>query len=236
MCAKCLPVSECWVLYFWDIIWFHPVQPTSSALLASLHSSSHSWSHWLAFGRSHWMMDKKQEKSSVWSQADEAKLLQVLADQKQQNNWGNNNPQLTVWAKCKIMLRHSKRWSGGTPKLAKAIKSRWHWVCLLFQTICASTDKCAQLKQEYEYVKELWGLSGFGWDPQLCTVTADQDVWDAYIKVNAAFSIYSSLTVSPSKHPLQDFKKKTLDFLKLAGHMYAFVICSKLVVTRWCAP
>ena|ERR1700761_3789049 len=135
-------------------------------------------------------MDKKQEKSSVrWSPADEAKLLQVLADQKQKNNWGDNNPQPTVWVECEIALRHSEKRSGGTPKIAKAIKSRWHRVCLLFQTICTSTDKCAQLKQEYECVKELRGLSGFGWDPQLCTVTADQDVWDAYIKVNATFSM-----------------------------------------------
>ncbi|KAI9442579.1 hypothetical protein H4582DRAFT_1764142, partial [Lactarius indigo] len=40
-----------------------------------------------------------------------------------------------------------------------------------------------QLKQEYNIIKELRGLSGFGWDLNLNTVMAESDVWDTYIKV-----------------------------------------------------
>jgi hypothetical protein len=49
--------------------------------------------------------------------------------------------------------------------------------------MATSETKC-NIKLEYNTVKELRGLSGFGWDPQLCTVTVDRDVWDAYIKVS----------------------------------------------------
>ena len=41
------------------------------------------------------------------------------------------------------------------------------------------------MKQEYDVVKELQGLSGFRWDATLCTVTAEPDVWSTYIKVSS---------------------------------------------------
>ena len=64
----------------------------------------------------------------------------------------------------------------------------------LFHTVC-TTDKRAQLKQEYDVVKEMRGLSGFGWDPQLCTVSAgDDDVWIAYIKVSSCLMWHSLCT------------------------------------------
>jgi len=42
-----------------------------------------------------------------------------------------------------------------------------------------------QLKQEFDIVKTLRGLSGFGWDDERKIVTASSDVWDAYIEVRA---------------------------------------------------
>ncbi|KAH9008954.1 hypothetical protein EDB84DRAFT_1571646 [Lactarius hengduanensis] len=39
-----------------------------------------------------------------------------------------------------------------------------------------------QLKQEYDTVKELRKLSGFGWDPTKKSVTASLDVWSEYCK------------------------------------------------------
>ena len=51
-----------------------------------------------------------------------------------------------------------------------------------------------QLKLEYDTIKELRGLSGFGWDPKLCTVIADPDVWIAYIKVSPDGMVHSQDT------------------------------------------
>lgn len=58
---------------------------------------------------------------------------------------------------------------GGIPKIAKAIKSWWNWVSPPVLTIY-TTDQC-MLKWEYDIIKELRSLSGFGWDPQNCIVT-----------------------------------------------------------------
>jgi Myb/SANT-like DNA-binding domain len=37
------------------------------------------------------------------------------------------------------------------------------------------------LKKEYQLVKELRNLSGFGWNSETQMVTAKADVWDAYL-------------------------------------------------------
>ena len=44
-----------------------------------------------------------------------------------------------------------------------------------------------QLKQEFEIVKELRGLSGFGWDDIKKIVTATDEVWEAYLAVSNLF-------------------------------------------------
>ncbi|KAH9038050.1 Myb/SANT-like DNA-binding domain-containing protein [Lactarius deliciosus] len=109
--------------------------------------------------------DIKQDKTSAkWTQADDAVLLQTLADKKTKNNWGNNNPKKVAWTVCERALTGSERQSGGIPKTAQTIKNRWQ-----------------RLKQEYNIVKEIRGLSGFRWDPHVCTVTAEHEVWDTYI-------------------------------------------------------
>ena len=57
------------------------------------------------------------------------------------------------------------------------------------------TDEVTQLKLEYDVVKELRGLSGFGWDTMLSTVQADPDEWTAYIKVRSGGTrIHRSIT------------------------------------------
>ena len=42
-----------------------------------------------------------------------------------------------------------------------------------------------QLKQEYDTVKELCKLLGFGWDDTKMCVTAPHSVWEEYCKVSA---------------------------------------------------
>ncbi|KAH9037596.1 Myb/SANT-like DNA-binding domain-containing protein [Lactarius pseudohatsudake] len=138
-------------------------------------------------------MDEKQDKNPVkWSQADEAMLLHTLADEKANANWGDNNPKKVAWTACECALADSEKKSGGTAKSAQAIKNRWQ-----------------RLKQEYDVVKEIRGLSGFGWDPSLNTVTAESTVWDAYIK-----------TLSPSKAKLvKKFRTKAFPLYNAVGEL-----------------
>lgn len=49
---------------------------------------------------------------------------------------------------------------------------------------CISNILYFQLKQEYDTVKELRKVSGFGWDPVKNCVTAALDVWTEYCKVS----------------------------------------------------
>ncbi|KAH9021386.1 Myb/SANT-like DNA-binding domain-containing protein [Lactarius pseudohatsudake] len=138
-------------------------------------------------------MDEKQDKNPVkWSQADEAMLLHTLADEKANANWGDNNPKKVAWTACECALADSEKKSGGTAKSAQAIKNRWQ-----------------RLKQEYDVVKQIRGLSGFGWDPSLNTVTAESTVWDAYIK-----------TLSPSKAKLvKKFRTKAFPLYNTVGEL-----------------
>ena len=141
-------------------------------------------------------MDEKKERPSAvkWTQANEVTMVHMLDEAKKiKGHWGDNNPKPPAWTMCKEALKGSEKRSGGVPKTTKSISNRWNQVSLLSWTVCA-TDTCPQIKQEYDAVKELRGLSGFGWDPQLCTVTAEHDVWDAYIKVNTFFAFHLTLT------------------------------------------
>ncbi|KAI9442813.1 hypothetical protein BJY52DRAFT_1229115 [Lactarius psammicola] len=94
-------------------------------------------------------MPKPKEEKNVtkWSCVDKATLVHTLAEQKTKGNWGDNNPKKSVWTACEIALAGSEKVSGGSAKAQPAIKSRW---------------QC--LKQEFDIVKKLRGLSGFGWD------------------------------------------------------------------------
>ncbi|KAJ6552892.1 hypothetical protein B0H19DRAFT_879593, partial [Mycena capillaripes] len=47
-----------------------------------------------------------------------------------------------------------------------------------------TAEKCADhwtKVTSFNEVRELWALSGFGWDEGLKLVTASDDVWDAYL-------------------------------------------------------
>ncbi|KAH9040660.1 hypothetical protein EDB85DRAFT_1924505 [Lactarius pseudohatsudake] len=106
----------------------------------------------------------KEKNSACWHTADDATLIHTLTDQKAKKNWGDNNPKKVAWTVCEVALAGSEKNSGGTPKTANTIKNRWQ-----------------RLKQEYEVIKELRGLSGFGWDDTKKLVTATAEVWDAYL-------------------------------------------------------
>jgi hypothetical protein len=67
-----------------------------------------------------------------------------------------------------------------------------------------------QLKKEYKEVKEIWELSGFGWDADKHVVTAADNVWDAYIEVCCVKKNYPVLThCHLQAHPKQKKWQKT---------------------------
>ena len=59
-------------------------------------------------------------------------------------------------------------------------------------TMDTSIDKFMQFKKEYDIVKELQGLSSFGWDSTVCTITAELDIWDTYIKVCTVYFLHNA--------------------------------------------
>ncbi|KAI9429510.1 hypothetical protein H4582DRAFT_2089058 [Lactarius indigo] len=109
--------------------------------------------------------NNSDKNSSKWTDPDDAILVHTLTQEKANSNWGDNNPKKTTWTVCKLALKGSEKVSGGKPKDVVAIKNRWQ-----------------KLKQEYDTVKELRKLSGFGWDPVKKCVTASLDVWTEYCK------------------------------------------------------
>ncbi|KAH9013586.1 hypothetical protein EDB84DRAFT_1568586 [Lactarius hengduanensis] len=125
--------------------------------------------------------------NTKWTDPDDAILVHTLAQEKANQNWGDNNPKKLVWTTCELALRGSEKVSGGRPKDVVAIKNRWQ-----------------KLKQEYDTVKELRKLSGFGWDPAKKCVTASLDVWTDYCK----------------KHPKAGpFRKKGFPFFDEIGDL-----------------
>ena len=52
------------------------------------------------------------------------------------------------------------------------------WICIFI------ASQQSQIKGSYLMVKELRGLSGFGWDEDRKVVVASDEVWDEYIKVS----------------------------------------------------
>lgn len=47
-------------------------------------------------------------------------------------------------------------------------------------------DRYVWLKKQYDDICKLLSYSGFGWDETKQMVTADNDVWEAYIKVHSS--------------------------------------------------
>ncbi|KAH9042420.1 hypothetical protein EDB84DRAFT_1559391 [Lactarius hengduanensis] len=117
-------------------------------------------------------MKKDKDAMNCWSEANEATLVHTLASEKAKSNWGNNGPKKVAWTACEATLRGSEKTSGGSPKTPQSIKNQWQWI-----------------KQEFETVKELRGLLGFGWEDAKKTVMATDKVWEAYL----AFPLYNNI-------------------------------------------
>jgi hypothetical protein len=85
---------------------------------------------------------------------------------------------------------------------------------LLFPLI--ELTKYYQLKQEFDTVKELRSLSGFGWDDERKLVIASPEVWDEYLKVSllvtdSFLAYFMSLSETPQS---KNVAQKTLPFVR----------------------
>jgi hypothetical protein len=127
---------------------------------------------------------EKEKSATKWTTADEATLLLTLCNEKSNGSWGDNNPKPSAYTACELALAGSEKISGGGPKVLSAIKSRWQRVPHSFVDIFSLSDQIDQLKQEFDIVKQLRGLSGFGWDDDKKLVTAMADVWERYLEVS----------------------------------------------------
>jgi hypothetical protein len=56
------------------------------------------------------------------------------------------------------------------------------------------------LKQEFNIVKQLCGLSGFGWDDERKIVMTSPEVWDRYLKVSLPSLLFHVNLIPSQKH------------------------------------
>ncbi|KAJ7466259.1 hypothetical protein B0H11DRAFT_2284693 [Mycena galericulata] len=95
-----------------------------------------------------------------WSDDDDATLVSKLRWAKENGYQSDSGWKPQVWALCVEVLKDSP----GPPKVADKVHDHW-----------------GNLKSTYVTVKTLHRQSGFGWDDGLKTVTASDDVWEAYL-------------------------------------------------------
>ncbi|KAJ7059779.1 hypothetical protein C8F01DRAFT_1145629 [Mycena amicta] len=128
----------------------------------------------------------------TWSDADDAIMVTTLL-------WGKENSYQTdsgwkpqVWPFVQTALTNS----AGAPKMAPKCLDHW-----------------TTLKKEFNQVRTLRGLSGFGWDDGLKMVTAADDMWDRYIEFNA----WASKWRKTPRFPLYDDILKLVDGIVATG-------------------
>ena len=54
--------------------------------------------------------------------------------------------------------------------------------------VCVSSCSVFQLKQEYDVVKKMRSLSGWGWDDERNAPEVSDEVWDAYTRVSLSYT------------------------------------------------
>lgn len=104
------------------------------------------------------------EPKANWSVAKEAYLVELLQHQAQLGKRADTGFKKEAWV-------------AATADFNEKFHVTWKYTQL--------KTKFQQLKRSYTIIKKLKDQSGFGWDDVLQTVTADDHVWDAYVKVNS---------------------------------------------------
>ncbi|KAF8576208.1 hypothetical protein K439DRAFT_1623016 [Ramaria rubella] len=104
--------------------------------------------------------------NAKWSASEEAEMIDLLLEQKAIGNSSENGFKPAVWqlvvTAVELALEGQEK---GLAKDAKACKARYQ-----------------QLKPNYKIVQTSWDLSGFGWDEGRQMVTANEDIWEKYLK------------------------------------------------------
>jgi len=127
----------------------------------------------------------------TWNSAQDNTLILTLEEQKACGLQSESGWKGTVWsivAKA-VNIGHTSE----IPKAPEHCKSRFGRVCpaISYISLYLILSTLLQLKEDYKVVKELLGMSGFGWDDGKGVVTAEEHVWTALIKVIVAYYISS---------------------------------------------
>lgn len=102
------------------------------------------------------------DKTAIWTKEQDAFLLKCLLERRGKHS-GNGWPK-SVWVDVADAINKEFPDARGLRKTHEMCKNKYN-----------------KLKKQYKDVAKLRGLSGFGWDPDQCLVTAPDDVWEPYL-------------------------------------------------------
>ncbi|KAH9980720.1 hypothetical protein BJV74DRAFT_728984, partial [Russula compacta] len=101
---------------------------------------------------------------AVWCAADDAALVSALTAEQAAGNQADNGWKPVVWTAAAVALCGSELQSGSALKMDASCNTHW-----------------TKLKGDYNHMKTLHSLSGWGWDDTLKQVVASDDQWTTYI-------------------------------------------------------
>ncbi|RWR84129.1 Myb/SANT-like domain-containing protein [Cinnamomum micranthum f. kanehirae] len=106
---------------------------------------------------------RREKKNTTWSEAGDEYLADILIEQINLGRKGG-----TGWT------------TEGWREIERKMKEKYGSECVKDKIRnCLRT-----IKQHYNHIKTLMGLSGFGWDDATKRITASDQVWDDYVKAN----------------------------------------------------
>ncbi|KAK1278771.1 hypothetical protein QJS04_geneDACA007255 [Acorus gramineus] len=99
-------------------------------------------------------------------------------------NWTTQRDQFVI----EMLIEHGIYAKNSNPGY---VKEAWRSICLAFNqkynlryTVSQIKTRHRLLKKQYKMVKLLREQSGFGWDDTMKVVTADEDLWELFIREN----------------------------------------------------
>ena len=110
-----------------------------------------------------------EDNEAVWGPTIEKIYIDILVDEVNKGNQRNGLFQPKVW---KVILNEVNQRCGRNFSV-KQIKQKFH-----------------RLRMKHRIFSELIQQTGFGWDAETNTVTAEDAVWDAYLAVWDTYFIY----------------------------------------------
>lgn len=99
--------------------------------------------------------------SASWTDEMTSKFLEIMLEVKKASTASNGGFKKQEWQK---------------------IYNAFNSTCGLNYDVAQLQSKYSDLKKKYTTVHTLRSLSGFGWDPETKTVTADEDTWTRYLE------------------------------------------------------